>query len=93
MTIQTLFLLVIPIYLALIAYGQVGARKRGLGTRARAIAGTLRVVVPPAALMLALLSTGDAYLIAGWGMVTLGMLVVGAIVAVAVEFIAPRVGA
>lgn len=93
MTIETLFLLVVPIYLVLVAYGQVGARRRGLRPRMRAIAGGFRVALPPVALFLALLSTGDAALIAGWGMVTLGMVFAGAIAAGLVEIVAPRVGA
>ncbi len=93
MTLQTLYVVVVPLYLALIAYGQVGARKRGLSGRVRLIAGALRVILPPAALMLALWSTGDALLIANWGAVTAGMLVAGAIVAGVVEVVAPRVGA
>lgn len=93
MTIQTLFLLVVPLYLVLVAYGQFGARRRGLSGRTRAIAGALRVIIPPAALLGALASTGDRLLIEGWGIVTLGMLVAGAIVAGVVEAVAPRVGA
>lgn len=93
MTLQTLYVILVPLYLVLVAYGQVGARKRGLSGRVRVIAGTLRVILPPAALMLALFSTGDAPIIAGWCTVTAGMLVAGAIVAGLVEVVAPRVGA
>lgn len=93
MTLETLFLIVVPLYLALVAYGQVGARKRELGGRTRAVAGGLRVALVPLALLLALWSTGDAVLLARWGAVTLGMLVAGAIVAALVEVVAPRVGA
>ncbi|WP_174273091.1 hypothetical protein [Sphingomonas bacterium] len=93
MKIETLFAVIVPLYLVLVAYGQVGARRRGLGMRMRAVTGALRVLLPPVALFLALLSTGDAVLIAGWGMVTLGMAVAGAVVAGLVEVVAPRVGA
>ena len=93
MTLETLFLIVVPAYLAIVAYGQVGARWRGLAPKMRGVTGALRVIVPPVAMFVALLSTGDALLIAGWGVVTLGMSVAGAIVAGLVEVVAPRVGA
>lgn len=92
MTIETLFLIVVPTYLVLVAYGQVGARKRGLAPRVRALTAALRILLPPTAIFLALLSTGDALLIGGWGMVTLAMLVAGIVAAGLVEIIAPRVG-
>lgn len=93
MTIETLFFIVVPLYLVLIAYGQVGARRRGLGPRTRAIAAALRIALPPAALIAALVSTGDPVLLARWGMVVAGMAVAGVLVAIAVEWLAPRVGA
>lgn len=93
MTIDTLFLVLIPTYLVLIAYGQIGARKRGLTPKMRVVTGALRVMLPPVAVILALLSTGDRFFILSWGVVTLGMAVVGAVVAGLVEIIAPRVGA
>jgi hypothetical protein len=92
-TIDTLFLVVVPVYLVLVAYGQVGARRRGLGPRTRTIAAVLRVALPPVALILALVSSGDRVLLASWGLVTAGMAVAGALVAAAVELVAPRVGA
>lgn len=93
MTIATLFLVLVPTYLVLIAYGQIGSRWRGLAFKSRLIAATVRVIVPPLAVFGALLATRDAYLISGWGGVTLAMLVAGAIVAGLVEWIAPKVGA
>ena len=93
MTLETLFLIVVPAYLAIVAYGQVGARRRGLAARMRTVTGALRVIVPPTAVFVTLLSTGSAPLIARWCMVTLAMAVAGAIVAGLVEVVAPRVGA
>jgi hypothetical protein len=92
-TLDLLFLLVVPTYLVLVAYGQVGARRRKLAPRARLIAAILRVALPPVALLGALWSTGDMVLFATWGAVTAGMAVAGAIVAGLVEIVAPRVGA
>lgn len=93
MTLETLFLLLVPTYLVLVAYGQVGSRRRGLGAGARLLAAALRVALPPLALTGALLATGDALLLARWGGVTLAMLLAGALVAGLAELIAPRVGA
>ena len=93
MTLATLFLVLVPTYLVLIAYGQVGSRRRGLARWPRFVAAALRVALPPLALFGALLATRDAYLIASWGGVTLAMLIAGAIAAGLVELIAPRVGA
>lgn len=93
MTLETLFVLVVPVYLVLVAYGQVGARKRGLSPKMRGVTGAIRVAVPPVALVLAFLSTGMPRLLAAWGLVIVGMAVIGAIVAVVVEVVAPRVGA
>lgn len=93
MTIETLFLMIVSIYLVLIAYGVVGARRRGLAGRARVTAGALMVLIPPIAILGALYATGDAFLTAGWGLVTVAMLLGGIAVAVAAELIARRVGA
>lgn len=93
MTIETLFLVLVPTYLVLIAYGQIGSRRRGLGLKPRLIAAAVRVGLPPLAVFGALLATRDAYLIASWGGVTLAMLVAGAIVVALVEWLAPRLGA
>ena len=92
MTIETLFVVLVPTWLALIAYGQIGSRRRGVGRRGRFVAAAFRVCVPPLAIFGALLATRDAFMIASWGGVTLAMLVAGAIVAGLVELIAPRVG-
>lgn len=93
MTLDMLFLVVVPVYLVLVAYGQVGARRRGLRPRLRMVAGALRVALPPLALAGALLSTGDPYLFRAWIFVVIGMAVAGAIVAALVELVAPKVGA
>ena len=93
MTIATLFLMIVSIYLVLIAYGVVGARRRGMVGRARLISGALMVLIPPVAILGALYAIGDAFLLAGWGAVTLAMLAGGIAVAIAAELIARRVGA
>lgn len=88
-----LFLIVVPAYLVLIAYGQLGSRRRKLGPRTRLVAGALRVALPPLALAGALASAGDPMLLRVWGLVVIAMAVIGAITALLVEAIAPKVGA
>ena len=90
MTLETLFLVLIPTYLVLVAYGVVGSRRRNLPRRARAISAALMVLIPPAAVIGALYATGDAFLIAGWGVVTLAMLASGIVTALLAGFIAER---
>jgi hypothetical protein len=92
-TLDTFFLLLIPTYLALIAYGQVGARKRRLSPRMRAITAGIRVALPPVVLIGTLLWEGDSALAHAWVPVVIGMAVAGAIAAALVEFVAPKVGA
>lgn len=92
MTLETLFLVLIPTYLALIAYGVVGARRRGLPSRVRLGTAVLTVLIPPAAILGALYATGDAFLIAGWGVVTLAMFGMGIATALLTEYIARRTG-
>ncbi|MDO6413900.1 hypothetical protein Q4F19_05860 [Sphingomonas sp. BIUV-7] len=92
-TLDIFFMLLVPTYLVLVAYGQVGARKRGLAPVTRAIAALFRVMLPPFALVAALLWEGDPALAHVWVPVVIGMAVAGAVVAALVEFVAPKVGA
>jgi hypothetical protein len=92
-TLDTLFILLVPTYLVLIAYGQVGTRKRGLPAHTRWIAAAIRVVLPPVAVIGALLWEGDPALAYAWIPVAIGMGVAGAIVAALMEFVAPKFGA
>lgn len=91
MTIDTLFLVLIPTYLALIAYGVVAARRRRTSGRLRAITTSLIVLIPPTAILGALYSTGDAFLIAGWGVVTLALLAAGIVTALLTTVLARRI--
>ncbi len=92
MTLDNLFLVVVPLYLVLIAYGQVGSRKRGVPVRTRWIVAAIRILLVPGALYGALWSTGDPYYTAHWWPVILGMAAAGAIAAALVELVAPRAG-
>lgn len=93
MTFETLFIVLIPTYLAIVAYGVVSRRRRGLSGMARLIAGSIAVLLVPAAILLALYATRDAFLIAGWGVVVIAMAGMGAMTACLAEFIARRTGA
>lgn len=90
MNAPTLFLLIGSAYLLIIAYGVVRTRKKGLPPHVRFAAASAQVVLPPIALAIALLATGDAR-IAGWSLM-LGLLVVaGALLAVCTDLVARRV--
>jgi hypothetical protein len=92
-TLDTFFILLIPTYLALVAYGQVGSRKRKLPPRTRAITAAIRVLLPPVVIVGTLLWEGDPALAHAWLPVVIGMAVAGVIAAAMVEFVAPKVGA
>jgi len=92
MTLETAFLMLILIYLVMIAYGVVGARRRKTPGRIRLIASALMVVIPPLAAFYALQSTGDPALVAVWGRVILAMLVSGIATGFFTEFVARRMG-
>jgi len=92
MTLETAFLMLILIYLVMIAYGVVGARRRGTPGRTRLIAAALMVVIPPLAAFYALHSTGDPSLLAVWGRVIAAMLVSGIATGFFTEYVARRVG-
>ncbi|ATE63389.1 hypothetical protein [Rhizorhabdus dicambivorans] len=90
MNAAAIFLLIGSIYLVIVAYGVVRTMKKGLPPRARLASAAAQVVVPPVALFAALLTTGDAFAIGGWG-VMLGMLLVaGTLLAICTDMIARR---
>jgi hypothetical protein len=90
MTIVTAFLLIGSVYLVIIAYGVVRTLKKGLPPRLRLVTAALQVVVPPVALMGALLLTGDQRLIATWTTLLLLLLMAGAFLAMCTDIIARR---
>lgn len=92
MTLETLFLMLIPTYLVLIAYGIVSGRRRHLPGRARLLSASVMVLLPPLAIVGALYATGDAFLIAGWGVVALAMLASGIATALLTEYLSRRTG-
>lgn len=89
MTLDTLLLMVVTIYLVLVAYGVVGARAR-LAGRGRRLAEALLVLLPPAILAGALVAAGEGAVVASWWRLFAGMPVAGALVAIAAEQVARR---
>lgn len=91
MNLVTLFLVIGAIYLAIIAYGVVGTRKRALPPRLRVITAAIQVILPPAVLFGLLLMSRDSLLIGGWGPLLAMLLVAGALLALCTDIVARRV--
>ena len=90
MTIDSLLLTLVAAYLALVAYGVVGARRR-LSGRPKLVAEALMVVLPPVLIAGALAAAEEAALVAIWWRLFVLMAVTGAVVAVVAEQVARRV--
>jgi hypothetical protein len=93
MTLETLFLTIVLIYLVLIAYGIVGMRRRKMVGRPKLLTEILVVLVPPALIAGLLTVSGEGGLVLKWGLFLAAMPLAGAIVAVLTEQIARRTGA
>lgn len=87
----SIFLIVGSLYLAIIAYGVVRTRKKGLPRNVRLSAAAAQVLLPPVILFGALVTTGDAFLIGGWGVMLAMLLVAGALLAICTDIVARRV--
>ena len=90
MTIGTLFLLIVTIYLVLVAYGVVGARRR-LAGRALLVAEALLVLLVPALIAALLAAAGEGGVVRDWGRFLIAMTLAGALTAALTEAIARRV--
>lgn len=90
MTLGTLLLLVLIIYLVLIAYGVVGTRRKFSGGSLR-IARALLVLLVPAALAGALAASGDGDLVREWWRFFVLMPVLGIVTALLASRIARQV--
>jgi cytochrome bd-type quinol oxidase subunit 2 len=86
----TLFLTIGAAYLALVAYGVVRTRQKGLPRQVRLAAATTQVVLVPLILFGALLLTRDAMLIGGWGIMLAMLAVAGALLAICTDLVARR---
>lgn len=88
MTLGTFMLLLLILYLVLIAYGMVGLGRRKLGDGARRLTRALLVLLVPAALVGALILSGEAKLVRDWWLLFEAMPFLG----VAVAYLAARIG-
>lgn len=91
MNAASIFLLIGSIYLVIIAYGVVRTRKKGLPPKMRLSAAAAQVILPPAILFGALMTTRDAFLIGGWGVMLAMLLVAGALLALCTDQVAKRI--
>ncbi len=91
MTLGTLMLLILTVYLVLIAYGVVGTERKRLGPGARRITRALLVLLVPALLAGALIASGEADLVRQWWRLFVLMPVLGIVVALLAARIARQV--
>jgi hypothetical protein len=87
MTLGTLMLLILTVYLVLIAYGVVGTERKRLGPAARRITRALLVLLVPLLLVGALLASGEGDLVRVWWRLFVLMPMLG----IAVAWLAVRI--
>ena len=87
MTLGTLLLLILTVYLVLIAYGVVGARRK-LSGRALAVTLALLVLLVPVVLAAALAASGEGALVREWWRLFALMPILGG----GVAYLAARIG-
>ncbi|HMI20529.1 MAG TPA: hypothetical protein VK533_13405 [Sphingomonas sp.] len=92
MTLGTLMLLILTVYLVLIAYGVVGAERKKLAPGALRITRALLVLLVPVLLVGALLASGEQSLVRDWWLLFFLMPVLGIVVAWLAARIANSVG-
>ena len=93
MTLGTLMLLILTVYLVLIAYGVVGMERKKLGPAARRITRALLVLLVPALLVGALFASGEGEIVRDWWRLFLAMPLLGLVVAWLAARVARQVGA
>lgn len=91
MTLGTLMLLILTVYLVLIAYGVVGAQRKLSGGALR-ITRALLIMLVPALLAGALAANGEGALVRQWWRLFLLMPILGIIVAILASRIGRQVG-
>jgi len=87
MTLGTLMLLILIVYLVLIAYGVAGAERKTLGPNALRITRALLIFLVPVLLVGALLISGEDNLVRDWWLLFVAMPFLG----IAVTFLAARI--
>jgi len=92
MTLGSLLLTLLAAYLAVIAYGAVGARRKFAGMSLRVVQAGL-VLILPIIVVAALFASGDAAVVREWGKLFAAMPVLGVVTLVLADRIAARVDA
>jgi cytochrome c biogenesis protein CcdA len=92
MTLGSLLLTLLAAYLAVIAYGAVGARRKFAGAALRVVQACL-ILVLPVVLVGALLATGDEAVVREWGRLFAAMPVLGLVTLVLADRVAAQVDA
>jgi len=92
MTLGPLLLTLLAAYLAVVAYGAVGARRKFAGAPLRVVQACL-VLILPVILVAAMLASGDDAVVREWGKLFAGMPVLGLATLVLADRIAARVDA
>jgi len=90
MTLGTLMLLILTVYLVLIAYGAVRARRKFTGAALRLVQ-LLLILLLPAAVVGVLLLSGDSVVVRQWGELFAAMPVLGLITLILADRIADKV--
>jgi hypothetical protein len=91
MNAVTIFLTIGAIYLAIVAYGVVGTRKRGLPPQLRLMAAAIQVVLPPTIFFGIMFLDRDLFPVAAWGPVLAMLMLAGALLAICTDIVARRV--
>ena len=92
MTLGPLLLTLLAAYLAVVAYGAVGARRKFVGAPLRAVQACL-VLILPGALVVALFASGDGAVVQEWGKLFAAMPVLGLVTLILADRIAAQVDA
>lgn len=90
MTLGSLLLTLLAAYLAVIAYGVVGARRKYTGMALRIVQACL-VLILPVVLVGALIASGDGAVVREWGRLFAAMPILGLITVILADRIAAQV--
>ena len=91
MTPINIFLVIGSLYLAVVAYGVVGTRKRGLPLQLRIMSATIQVVLPPVILLVLMMLEPALFPLGAWGPVLAMLALAGALLAICTDIVAKRV--
>ena len=92
MTLGPLLLTLLAAYLAVVAYGAVGAQRKFAGAPLRLVQACL-VLIVPGVLVAALVASGDGAVVREWGRLFAAMPVLGIVTLILADRIAAQVDA